>query len=241
MFSNLGNYANNLVQAVGAALIAPPTKSVFLTKGMLTPEEFINAGDRLISNGGNWKWCKAISDQYKNKYLPNDKQFLIQENIISYKRIKDLNRGGTFTEQQEGEDVTIIRSEEQPIQEITQSQDRYYTLYITYDLYYFTPRLYLSGKVDDRQLTYQEVKEDVSGEYADKTVTEENFLELNIKLPTIHPCKHADTLKFFVDQMRDNGCPEEKIHPDNSLTIFLKFMNSVIPTIQFDFVNTIEL
>ncbi|CAD8185000.1 unnamed protein product [Paramecium octaurelia] len=79
------------------------------------------------------------------------------------------------------------------------------------------------------------------GEYADKTVTEENFLELNIKLPTIHPCKHADTLKFFGDQMRENGCPEVKIHPDNSLTIFLKFMNSVIPTIQFDFVNTVEL
>ncbi|CAD8109016.1 unnamed protein product [Paramecium sonneborni] len=235
------NQASKLAQGLVPTFIPPPKQSVFLSKGMLTPEEFINAGDRLISNGGNWKWCKAISDQYKNKYLPDDKQFLIQENIISYKRIKDLNSGGTFTEQQEGDEVIIMKSEEQPAQQIVQGQERYYTLYITYDLYYFTPRLYLSGKIDEKPLTYSDVKEDVSGEYADKTVTEELFKELNINLPTIHPCKHADTLKFFVDQMRDNGITEDKIHPDNSLTIFLKFMNSVIPTIQFDFVNTIEL
>ncbi|CAK95084.1 unnamed protein product (macronuclear) [Paramecium tetraurelia] len=83
----------------------------------------------------------------------------IQENIISFKRIKDLNSWGTFSEQQDGEEVTIIKKEDQPTQEITQSQYRYYNLYITYDLYYITPLLYLSGKVDDRQQSYQEVKE----------------------------------------------------------------------------------
>lgn len=31
--------------------------------------------------------------------------------------------------------------------------------------------------------------------------------------------------------MKDNGVSEDKIHADNSLFIFLKFMNSVIPTI----------
>lgn len=62
-------------------------------------------------------------------------------------------------------------------------------------------------------------------------MTEENINELGIKLPTIHPCKHADTLKFFIEQMKENGVSEDKIHADNSLFIFLKFMNSVIPTI----------
>ncbi|CAD8184998.1 unnamed protein product [Paramecium octaurelia] len=96
-------------QSLVPTFIAPPKQSVYLTKGMLIPEEFINAGDRLISKRGNWKWCKAINDQNKNKYLPDDKQFLIQENIISYKRIKDLNSQSTFFEQQEGEELTVIR------------------------------------------------------------------------------------------------------------------------------------
>lgn len=34
-------------------------------------------------------------------------------------------------------------------------------------------------------------------EYADKTVTNEYHPHLNINLPTIHPCRHADTLLFL--------------------------------------------
>lgn len=33
----------------------------------------IKAGDKLIGTGGNWKWCKAVNDKCKNKYLPDDK------------------------------------------------------------------------------------------------------------------------------------------------------------------------
>lgn len=73
-------------------------------------------------------------------------------------------------------------------------------------------------------------------EYADKTVTNEFHPHLNTYMATVHPCRHADVLKFLTQQMVDNGAPESSIHADNSIIIFLKFMGSVIPTIQFDFV-----
>lgn len=42
-------------------------------------------------------------------------------------------------------------------------------------------------------------------EYADKTVTYEYHPHLNTYMATIHPCRHADTLKFLTQQMIDNG------------------------------------
>ena len=78
-------------------------------------------------------------------------------------------------------------------------------------------------------------------EYADKTVTYEYHPHLNTYLATIHPCKHADTLKFLTQQMIENGVDKSKIHSDNAILIFLKFMGSVIPTIEFDFVSEIVI
>jgi hypothetical protein len=39
--------------------------------------------------------------------------------------------------------------------------------------------------------------------------------------------------------MKENGSDMSKIHTDNALLIFLKFMGSVIPTINFDFVAAV--
>lgn len=41
--------------------------------------------------------------------------------------------------------------------------------------------------------------------------------------------------------MVDNGVKQTSIHVDNSILIFLKFMGSVIPTIEFDFVSDLIL
>jgi ubiquitin-like-conjugating enzyme ATG3 len=78
-------------------------------------------------------------------------------------------------------------------------------------------------------------------EYADKTVTYEYHPHLNIYMATIHPCRHADTLKLLTQQMLENGATKEQIHADNAILIFLKFMGSVIPTISFDFVSEVVI
>ena len=60
----------------------------FINKGVLTPEEFVKAGDYLIKNSPEWNWGIGNPD-YNKEYLPNKKQFLIIKNIPCYQRVKD--------------------------------------------------------------------------------------------------------------------------------------------------------
>lgn len=54
---------------------------------------------------------------------------------------------------------------------------------------------------------------------------------LGCRMLTIHPCKHSDVLKRFIDESKGKGT---KIKPHMSLIIFLKFMSSVMPTVSYD-------
>lgn len=50
-----------------------PSEKDFETKGVLSPEQFVQAGDQLTNFG--WKWQKSLGKD--NKLLPNPaKQFL---------------------------------------------------------------------------------------------------------------------------------------------------------------------
>ena len=52
---------------------------------------------------------------------------------------------------------------------------RYYRVYITYDMYYHTPRFWLSGKnYKNEPLSKKEIFEEIMSEYVNKTATEEN-------------------------------------------------------------------
>ena len=54
-------------------------ESKFKETGVLTPEEFVIAGDFLVHHCPTWKWDPG--DKSKTKpYLPSDKQFLITRN-----------------------------------------------------------------------------------------------------------------------------------------------------------------
>lgn len=57
---------------------ATPTlkDSAFLTRGVLTPEEFIKAGDELVYRCPTWSWASGDEKKRKN-YLPADKQVSI--------------------------------------------------------------------------------------------------------------------------------------------------------------------
>lgn len=80
---------------------------------------------------------------------------------------------------------------------------RTYTLYIMYSPYYRTPRLYLSGYQPNGQpLPPQSMMEDIVGDYKDKTVTLEDFpfFANNIKMASVHPCKHASVMKTLLDR-----------------------------------------
>ena len=61
----------------------PVQDSKFKESGMLTPEEFVRAGDYLVYHCPTWSW--AIGEAGRKKaYLPVDKQFLVTKNGRTY-------------------------------------------------------------------------------------------------------------------------------------------------------------
>ncbi|KAI9027354.1 autophagocytosis protein [Phycomyces nitens] len=120
-------------------------------------------------------------------------------------------------------------------------QVRTYDVFITYDKYYQTPRMWLFGYDEERRpLTSQQVFEDVTQDYVKKTVTIETHPHLNLSLASIHPCKHAEVMKKIIERMGDGvnaglaANEDTGIRVDQYLIIFLKFMSSVVPTIDYD-------
>jgi len=119
---------------------------------------------------------------------------------------------------------------------------RTYDLSIVYDKWYRTPRVYLFGYDEHRQpLTPKQIMEDISADHANKTVTVESHPFLGVAHASIHPCKHAHVMKRIVDQMQsyrasEGSAGQAKLVPvEHYLFLFLKFMSSVMPTIEYDF------
>ena len=129
----------------------------------------------------------------------------------------------------EGEDEIIILEGGDVEEEKENEEDfRYYKMYIIYDEYYHTPRMFFSAtKKDGTPVSNEDIRLDIQREYLDKTLTMEKFPFLeNIVMPTVHPCRHAAVLKSMSDAMVEAG---HKVESHFALLIFLKFITSVVP------------
>uniref|UniRef100_A0A0N5AR04 Autophagy-related protein 3 n=1 Tax=Syphacia muris TaxID=451379 RepID=A0A0N5AR04_9BILA len=117
---------------------------------------------------------------------------------------------------------------------------RTYNLHITYDKYYQVPRFWLSGYNEAKvPLTTEEMNEDFSQDHARKTITIENHPHLyNTVMATIHPCRHAEVMKRLMEQIAENG---KELTVEHYLLIFLKFVQAVIPTIEYDYTRGVQL
>lgn len=117
---------------------------------------------------------------------------------------------------------------------------RTYDVSITYDKYYQTPRIWLTGYDESRMpLKPELIFEDISQDHARKTVTIEDHPHLLAgKHASVHPCKHAAVMKKIVDVLMSRGVQPEV---DKYLFIFLKFIASVIPTIEYDYTMDFDL
>ncbi|KAG1354419.1 autophagy-related protein 3 [Cocos nucifera] len=116
---------------------------------------------------------------------------------------------------------------------------RTYDISITYDKYYQTPRVWLTGYDESRMPLQPElVLEDVSQDHAHKTVTIEDHPHLPGKHASVHPCRHGAVMKKIIDVLMSRGVEPEV---DKYLFLFLKFMASVIPTIEYDYTMDFDL
>jgi len=116
---------------------------------------------------------------------------------------------------------------------------RTYDLSIMYDKYYQTPRMFLVGYDETgRPLPPTAVFEDISQDYANKTATIEPHPHIgNLQCASIHPCRHAPIMKKFVDKLTADG---SEARVDQALFIFLKFMQGLVPTIDYDFTMEVK-
>lgn len=67
-------------------------ESQFAAKGVLTPEEFVEAGDMLVLRCPTWQW-QAGDPSKARPFLPPDKQFLLTRNVPCQKRACTLGDG----------------------------------------------------------------------------------------------------------------------------------------------------
>lgn len=121
---------------------------------------------------------------------------------------------------------------------------RKYDLYIAYLTSYRVPKMYLVGfNANGIPLLPHQMYEDISGDYKDKTATIENLpVSYNTTSVSIHPCKHSLVMKVFmkhakakVEEPVEGDEEDEGIRVDQYLVIFLKFIASVVPGIEYDF------
>lgn len=123
---------------------------------------------------------------------------------------------------------------------------RKYDLYITYSTSYRVPKLYLVGfNSNGVPLLPTQMFEDISGDYRDKTATIENLpVSYNTTSVSIHPCKHSSVMKVLMAHVRrrktseteaTEESEEDTIRVDQYLIVFLKFIASVTPGIEYDY------
>ena len=236
--------------------------SKFKEDGTITPEEFIESVDLLILKCPSWSWVSGLEKKQKG-YLPRNKQFIIIKGVPCHKRYNvnthmyikndndlfivnqlDIKEQGQGQGQEQGHgqmDIDLDFFEEPDLEnDVFTNVDvdvdsnsnikkcRTYDIIVTYDNYYRCARVWLTGYSEDqRPLTQKEIFEDISEEYRNTTVTYEMHPHLDSYYVSIHPCKHANTMKIMIDRL-------ENIRPDKYMFVFLKFIQTIIPTIEYD-------
>jgi ubiquitin-like-conjugating enzyme ATG3 len=246
---------NILVQSFHSArdyLTPVLTTSQFIEKGQITPEEFVTAGDYLIRFSPSWAWTRGNTDCLKT-YLPPDKQFLTLRNIACRSRAKSMESKhvddfdfavddhvlppSPVTEtdtDSDYEDMPAAYTPTAPDVVSASTDIRYYEMTIVYDNYYRTPRIFIRGEtVDGRPLYPDEVMDDIMQDYVNKTATIDPHPHTGVHYVGIHPCRHAQTMKRILDTFSSqNKGKYPEIH--SYMFIFLKFINSMIPTLEYD-------
>lgn len=270
------------------ASVAPTLKeSKFLKEGVLTPEEFVEAGDHLVFKCKTWQWA-AGRPEAAVKYLPADKQYLVTRQVRCASRYSEaigsqpaltsvMLDGDEWVTSASSESTTEVAptmmsgcAETRPSAAVEEDDDdapadmdtfddesnviadpaavrpaddaiarsRTYDISITYDNYYRTPKVWLFGYDEKGQpLESKEMLKDVSCDHAEKTVTFAPQPHVGVQHAFIHPCRHAEVMKKILQRQMDAGRPPRV---DQYMILFIKFIASVIPTIEYDYTMEIE-
>lgn len=165
-------------------------------------------------------------DDYDHNVRDEDDETTVTKPIKTNTTSSSANQNATKSNEADNEEDVFI-----PV--------RTYDLNITYDNYYRTPRLWLSGyDENNKPLTIEQMYDDISEDHAKKTVTFENHPFVSCMMASIHPCRHADVMKKLINLVAESG---KELEVYSYLMVFLKFVQSVIPTIEYDYTRNITI
>jgi len=88
MFHKMKEAGYGLLKTTSNAFTPVLTESKFLAEGVLTPDEFVKAGDLLVYKCPTWFWA-AGQPEKRVPYLPADKQFLQTRGVPCKTRFRD--------------------------------------------------------------------------------------------------------------------------------------------------------
>tara|TARA_Y100000589_G_C26942253_1_gene542900 strand:- start:7 stop:777 length:771 start_codon:yes stop_codon:yes gene_type:complete len=222
--------------------------------GELTIEQFVDAGDKLNKLNPSWCWCSGTN---RNKYLPYNKQFLLLRNVSCHTNNNNLNiindnekviiENSSLNKNLNNEDIytvddndcnidmdleDLLELEQDDncviISDTKQNDERFYDIYIVYDMYFNTPRVYLFGTNNNGDpLTYTRMLDDVQQEYVSNTLTLEKHPHIDLSCLSLHPCKHAVTMKNLISNI-------DNFQNNLYLVLFIKIISSLIPKLNYD-------
>lgn len=90
VFDFVKNKVHSTYKAAAEQVLPVLTESQFEEKGVLTPEEFITAGEQLIFKCPTWTW--HAGDKSPWDHLPLEKQFLITRQVPCPYRVAEIQR-----------------------------------------------------------------------------------------------------------------------------------------------------
>jgi ubiquitin-like-conjugating enzyme ATG3 len=94
---NMINSLKSTALSIGEIMTPVLVQSKFRETGVITPVEFVAAGDFLVHHCPTWKWATGDENKVKS-YLPKEKQFLITRNVPCYKRCKHMEHKDNLEE-----------------------------------------------------------------------------------------------------------------------------------------------
>lgn len=116
---------------------------------------------------------------------------------------------------------------------------RRYDVSITYDNYYRTPRIWLFGYDENgTALSTTDVYQDIMTDYANKTVTIDPHPHVSRPHASIHPCQHGPAMLKIIQALKEVGSAPQV---EQYMFIFLKFIQSVVPTIEYDYTFDVQV
>lgn len=90
MFDFVKNKVHSTYKQAAETIIPILKESQFEEKGVLTPDEFVSAGEQLIFKCPTWSW--HAGDKGKCDFLPDENQFLITRQVPCPKRVAEIQK-----------------------------------------------------------------------------------------------------------------------------------------------------